>query len=205
MALQMTKTGLLINSNINEIHIEPDGSKWEHIFHHNNPALTTNLFASTDNFINGVYKNDNAWFNFQICNKIESNWEILVIQKTELRTKPIKLRWIQTQSPLGTTFSMVAPAEIQKNSSVGYTSFDHGGLVRGNVSAKTFLTVNNGTSGNWWGATGCFTAYQGGIPGFNQTIVKSGCIDIFIRIDSLINNTKFYKDGIQIVENIYEY
>ena len=66
MSVSITKTGQFYNSHINEIHVEPDGSRWEHIFHHNNPAA--NLFASTDDFANGVYKNENLWFNFQICN-----------------------------------------------------------------------------------------------------------------------------------------
>lgn len=74
---KILKTGQFIDNNINEIHIEPDGSKWVHILHHNNPSK--NLFSSDDNFINGVYKNENLWFNFQICNKITSNWEILVM------------------------------------------------------------------------------------------------------------------------------
>lgn len=202
MSIQITKTGQFTNSNINEYHIEPDGSKWEHIFHHNNPA--SNLFASTDDFANGVYKSTDLWFNFQICN-ILTTWEILVIQAAESYSIPIKLRWVQTQNPLATTFANVAAANITKNTSSGYTSFSHGGLVRGNASGNTYLTVNNGTSGNWWGATGSFTAYQGGIPGFNGVVPKTGYIDIYVRVDSISTNAKFYKTNLQMMNNFYEY
>lgn len=201
--MSITKSGQLLNINLNEYHIEPDGSIWEQISHHNNPSQ--NLFVSTDDFINGVYKNENLWFNFQICNQITSGWEILVIQATEEYSVPIKLRWIQLQNPLETTFANVASSRIIKNTSDGYTSFSHGGLVRGNASGKTFLTVNNGSSGNWWGATGCFTAYQGGIPGFNGVIPKTGYIDIYIKVSSINKNAKLYTTDIQVCNNFYEY
>ena len=78
MALEITNTGQFKNSNLNEYLVEPDGSVWEHVFHHNNPA--SNLFASTDSFTTGVYKSKDAWFNFQVCNSLSSSWEFLIIQ-----------------------------------------------------------------------------------------------------------------------------
>ena len=203
MPLQWTKQAQFKEPCLNEIHIEPDGSKWEHVFHHNNPSQ--NLFASGDDFTNGIFKNEHLWFNFGICNKITSNWEVLVIQTTENYSTPIKLRWIQPQNPLDTIWANVASANITKNTDIGYASFNHGGLVRGNSSAHTYLTVNNGSNGNWWGAVGCFTEYQGGIPGFNGVIPKTGCIDIFICINNLNYYNQFYKDGIWITNNFYEY
>ena len=200
MSLSITKLGQFYDSKICEYHIEPDGTIWEPIFFHNNPSQ--NLFVSTDDFANGIYKNGNLFFNFTRCNELTS-WEILVIQATEKNSIPIKLRWVQTQNPLGTTFANVAAAKITKNTSTGYTNFSHGGLVRGNASGNTYLTVNNGTSGNWWGATGSFTPYQGGIPGFNGIVVKTGYIKAFIRV--VDNNARFYKNNIQINNNFYEY
>lgn len=202
MALNINKQGQFLENNLNEYHVEPDGSIWEHIFHHNSPS--ENLFSSTDNFDNGLYKSNDLWFNFQICNQL-SSWEILVVQTAERYNNPIKLRWVQNQSPLSTTFANVASRQIVKNTSTGYTNFSEGGLVRGNKSSNTYLTVNDGKSGDWWGATGSFTAYQGGIPGFNHIIVKSGCIDIFIRVDDIAKNAKFYKNGLQVCNNFYEY
>lgn len=205
MSLSINKKGQFYDSNVKEIitnHTESDGSNWELVMHHNNPA--NNIFASTDDFANGVYKNPNLYFNFTICNEL-SSWEILVIQATESNSTPIKLRWIQTQNPLATTWANVASNKITKNTSTGYTSFSHGGLVRGNASGNTYMTVNNGTSGNWWGATGAFKAYQGGIPGFNGAIPKSGYIDIYVRVDNLIDKASFYKNNTQICNEFYEY
>ena len=75
--LEINKNGFLIANSINEYHIEPDGTIWERIFHHSNPA--NNLFTSSDTFTTGVYKNENSWFNFSICN-ILNTYELMVIQ-----------------------------------------------------------------------------------------------------------------------------
>ena len=208
MSLSITKKGQFYDSNIREtqikkLHIEPDGSNWELVMHHNNPA--SNLFSSTDPFDKIVNKNENLYFNFTICRNIVASWEILVIQAAESTSTPIKLRWVQNQSPYGTTFANVAANKITKNTSSGYTNFSHGGLVTGNKATNTYMTVNNGTSGNWWGATGCFKAYQGGIPGFNGVIPTTGYIDIYVRVDTLLNKVSFYKNNIQNCNTFYEY
>ena len=73
----------------------------------------------------------------------------------------------------------------------GYSSWaaNYAGLFRYNSGTtphtNTYLRQANQTSSNWYGATGCSSAYNGGIPGFNGSIVKTGSIDIYLRIDNL--------------------
>jgi len=60
------------------IYFEPDGSTWVHLFHHNNPASVK--FASSDTFTTSVYKDADRWFNFEVCNYVNT-WELLSIVK----------------------------------------------------------------------------------------------------------------------------
>ena len=200
MALEITNTGQFKNSNLNEYLVEPDGSVWEHVFHHNNPA--SNLFASTDSFTTGVYKNRDMWFNFQVCNQITSNWEFLYCQNVTNSSPVIKYRWKQTVNPFNAVWDNVKPASVTRITTTGYTDGGNGGLWKMNSSA--FFVVANSSSGNWFGATGCWTAYQGGIPGYPNTTVTNGCIDIYVRVDSIPHYAKFYKTGLQVCNNFYE-
>lgn len=200
MSLSITKNGQFYNSNINEIHIEPDGSHWEHVFHHVNPA--SNRFASTDSFATGIYKNQNMWFNFQICNQL-SSWEFLYCQNITKENPTVKYRWIQTKNPFTAVYADVAPGAVTRITTTGYINGNYGGLYK--LNSNTFFVVANATNGNWFGATGAWTAYNGGIPGYPNTTVTTGQIDIYVRIDSILQNTKFYKTNLQITNNFYEY
>ena len=91
MAYNISKTGQLVVPEIEEYIYEPDGSIWQHVFHHNNPPK--NLFSSTDSFATGVYKNSDAWFNFNVCNKL-SSWEIMIMQKQSYDSVIRKCRWV---------------------------------------------------------------------------------------------------------------
>ena len=48
--------------------------------------------------------------------------------------------------------------------------------------------MNNGTNNNWFGATGAWTAWSGGIPGWASTAtsnaITSGSVDIYVRFDN---------------------
>ena len=99
----------LISPHDNTIKIESDGSLWTHIFHHNNPA--SNLFASTDDFTNALYKSENAWFDFSLCNHADK-WEFLVIQSPTSGAAEIKIRWLQPANPMTATYASVANANI---------------------------------------------------------------------------------------------
>ena len=183
MSLGVNKQGQLQTNSIEEYIYEPDGSKWFHVFHHNNPSI--NLFSSSDTFSTGVYKSKDIWFNFNICNKITSNWEILLMQYTTPFSDLKKYRWIQTANPLTATYADVAAASITKNSSNGYATAasSYGGIYLKN--SRAYLLANNGNSSNWYGAIGSWTGYQGGIPGYNGATITTGGIDIYVRIDNL--------------------
>lgn len=187
------KTGITQGQEISEIdgmsnlkydpnvYIEPDGSAWVRIFHHANP--TSNKFASSDTFTTGVYKDENRWFNFDLCNNVNT-WEFMLIQKAEsTTTTETKYRWIQTKNPLVAVYADVASANIIKITTSGYTTFSHGGLYK--INSNTYLCTNNGANGNWWGAVGAWNAHGGGIPAWASVVVKTGYVDVYLRIDNI--------------------
>ncbi len=168
----------------NKLYIEPDGSCWVRVFHHNNPA--GGAFASGDPFATSVYKDANRWFNFELANHI-NKWEIMVKQKATASDDEVKYRWVQTVNPMSATFAQVAAANITKVTTSGYTNFSTGGLYKID-NTNTYLCTNNGTNGNWWGAMGTYVIYQGGTPAWSGKLVTTGYIDTFLRIDNLENS-----------------
>ena len=163
-----------------KLHIEPDGSVWAHIYHHNRPDLGS--FSSTDDFANSVKIDDNRWFNAtEIVNSFSSEWEFLIIYNFTQGGTVYKERWIQTKNPETAVFGDVDAADITRVTGNGYRTGTWGGLYKKNSSA--YWVMNNGTNGNWWGATGSFSIYQGGIPGYGGSITTTGCNDLYIRID----------------------
>ena len=164
------------------IYTEPDGTKWIRIAHHNNPANA--LFVSTDDFVNSVYKDTNRWYQVEeACGLLNSN-EFMVKQKNTSDATEAKFRWVQTKSLLTATYNDVAPSTITKNTTTGYTDGTYGGIYITNYKAR--LCIADGTSGNWWGAIGSWTAYQGGIPGHpTGGVVTTGYIDLYIRVDNV--------------------
>lgn len=192
------KNGVITENNFLElVHTEPDGSKWLHVFHHNDPSI--NLFASSDDFENGVYKNKDMWFFMNYCKNF-TKWEFLHIQNTSKDGNIVKHRWIQSVSPYGTSYDAVKPSAVTRVSTTGYTDDSMGGIYK--MNSSTYMVITNTSNGNWFGATGSWTAYQGGIPGFPSTVVTTGCIDMFIRIDNTtipedVLNTKIKSELIQ--------
>ena len=168
---------LSINSQ-NSIIIEPDGSKWAHVVHHNNPG--GGVFAQTDDFVGGVYKDVNRWFKFyEVVTKL-SSFEFMVKQKTTSSATEVKYRWIQNVSPIGATYEQVAPAQVTRITTNGYTNGNFGGLYVTNSNAH--LCIANATKGNWYGAFGSWTAYQNGTPGYPNTVVTTGYMDLYVRV-----------------------
>lgn len=201
--MNITKTGQLNTLVIAEQHIETiDNSQWELVFVHNQPALQH--FNSDDPFATGFSTNMNLYFNFNVCNSLTS-WEFLIIQTDIYGAVPQKRRWVQQANPLTAAFADVAASTITHNGGAEYTSDSWGGLYKIN-NGNTFLCANNGTNGNWWGATGSKVFYQGGIPAWFGKIVKDGYIVIYVRVDGQNqNHAKFYKNDIIHCDNFYEY
>lgn len=174
---------------------EPDGSVWLQIFHHNNPA--DYKFSSEDTFTEGVYKDTNRWFNLNMCDQF-TKWELLLKQKITNTDNEVKYRWSQTINPMLATFNDTIAENTTFVTTSGYTTprESYGGMYKG--SSNSWLVCNNGNSGNWYGAIGCWTAYQGGIPGYDQATVSSGFIDVYIRID---NDSLICNSGAKIRDN----
>ena len=170
---------------------EPDGSVWLQIVHHNNPA--ENLFNSTDDFTSGVYLDTNRWFYVNLCSYF-SSWELMIKQKENNNETEKRYRWTQLYNPMLATFEQTMAADVVFNTTSRYTipAVVYGGLWCKNTSS--YLVANNNNSGNWWGAVGCWTNYQGGIPGYDGKLVTNGYMDLYIRItkDNLNDINKTY-------------
>lgn len=176
-------TGQLYDPNV---YIEPDGSKWVRIVHHNNPA--SGVFSSGDTFSSdsGVYKDANRWFDaYTILNKL-STYELMVKQKTTSAETETKYRWIQNKNPFIATYADVAPAAVTRITTAGYTDGTFGGLFKNSKNTtnnnKAFFTIANNANTNWYGAFGSWTPYEGGTPGYPNTVVKSGYMDLYVRV-----------------------
>lgn len=173
---------------------EPDGTKWKKIVHHNNPA--GGLFAQTDNFAAGVYKDANRWFDaYPLINKT-GRFEFLAKQKLTPTSTEQKFRWVQKVSPFGATYDQVKPANVTRITTSGYQNNNAvGGLYVTNKNAH-FCIANN-TDGNWFGAFGSWTAYNGGTPGVTG-VVTTGYMDLYIRVyDTIVPDCSGYGyDGV---------
>lgn len=167
------------------IYEESDGSLWVRITHHNNPA--SKLFDSTDNFNDGVYKDEDRWAHCGLCNKL-SSFEFMVKQKNSDTSEECKYRWIQKHNPLTAVYEDVAPnsGNITHINTSDYLSSDYGGVYHS--GGNSFFIIANKIKGNWFGAIGCWTAYQGGIPGYPESVVTTGYIDLYVRIDNQPND-----------------
>lgn len=177
----------IVNPYDKDIYAEPDGSLWIRIFHHNNPG--SGVFATTDTFDSLVYKDENKWFNVAMCNQVNS-WELMIKQKATPSSTETKYRWVQTVNPMNATYAQVAQANITRNTSSGYSTYGtYGGLYHKINDSKTYIACNDGSSAsNYWCALGSFTIYQSGIPGYAQVVVTTGYVDLYLRVDTVINS-----------------
>jgi hypothetical protein len=56
------------------------------------------------------------------------------------------------------------------------------------------MCIANNTNGNWYGGIGAAAAFNGGIPGYPNTTVTTGYIDLYVRVylpAKIIQNTGF--------------
>lgn len=182
------KTGVALSKGIAECvakvdRTEPDGSKWMHIVHHNNPGASR--FTSTDTFSRWVYKDNDRFFLGQVLDWTD-RWELMIVQKATSSATAAKYRWVQTKNPNKAAFADVAVANVTKVTTEGYsTHSSYGGIYKYNT--YSYYVANNGTSGNWYGALGCWTLWNNGLPGYAGVAVTTGCIDLYIRVDGGAN------------------
>ena len=208
---KLTKSGILKSFNFYEngyleylhydktIYTESDGSTWVHVFHHNNPAST--LFNNSDkDWLQGKYISEDAWYDLEPIVSNLVNYEFLYRQKTTSSGSISSYRWIQTIDPMIAKWTDVSPSSgnIIFNTN-GYTTSSMGGMYL-RKSSDQHMCIANTNSSNWYGGIGISTAYQGGIPGYPNTTVTSGCIDLYVRI---YLPTKIIKDkGISTLQFI---
>lgn len=198
--MSFSKNGIVNFADFNECITEPDGSLWSPCFYHSNPA--SQLFSSSDSFANGVLK-ENRYFNFNIC-KILTSWEFLGIQQNTQTSTPIKVRWKQNKSPFTAVYEDVTPSAVIRITTSGYT--DAGTTYGGGLyvlNSSTYLCCANTTKGNWFGALGSWSKWNGGIPGFCGQPVTTGVLQVFVRIDNSMvkihKNTKSI-EALEIIE-----
>lgn len=160
---KLKKTGVFYNY-ATEPYIQlADGSCWKLLlFHYIDNG--TNLFTSSNATYNdgfGLYSRLRDIDKFIYNNK----YEFYVIQDD------ISYRWTQTNAPLTTT------------AVAGYTAISGspGGICK--CSGNTLLAASNTTS-NWWQACGCWTIFNGGIPGFGGVVCKQ-YLALYARIDKI--------------------
>lgn len=191
----------VVNTYDTNFYAESDGSVWIRLFHHNNPAI--NLFSSSDSYTIQVYKSSEMWFNVALCNlNTSGKWEMMMMQKETSSSSVVKYRWIQTNNPMTATYAQTTNANVTVNKTSGYSYSDsYGGMYK--LNSSTYLTVNNGTNGNWFGATGCWSHWNNGIPGVLGKAVTTGYMDLYYRIDTeKINDLKIFSNGISAYDFI---
>ena len=199
---EFNKNGVAKGKLLLEYLQEPDGSIWEPILYHKNPA--GQLFSSSDDFEHGVVKDSTMFFNFNVCKELTS-WEFLFIQRIEAESEYKKYRWRQSKSPFTASYSDVSPSAVTRVTTTGYTDGGFGGFY--NLGSYSKFIVANNSNGNSYGRAGAWTAYQGGIPGYPNTVVTSGDIAAFVRIDgtNLSLKTKIYPNtGIIVTRNFIQ-
>lgn len=183
---------LNFNNSNNFCMVEPDGSVWQRIFNHTNPLSTK--FNSSDNFYNYITASG-RFFWCPILNQIKNNiYEFILMQKQTSTSTLEKYRWIQYKNPYDATFGDVDADDIVKITGSGYTTptTTYGGIYK--MNQNSFFNANNGTNGNWYGAIGCWTDWNSGIPGYNDVKISTGYISLYLRIDN-------FKDGICTISN----
>ena len=201
--MSIQKNGIWTSPHFSSFTVEPDGSVWLHIFHHNNPA--GGLFTSSDTFATGVYIDVDRWYDIeQFCNAV-STWELMTKQRNTTTSDEVKYRWIQTVNPNTAAWADVSPSAsgITRITTTGYsTSTVSGGIYK--LNSNTKFVMANSSNGNWFGATGCWTAYQGGIPGYLNTVCTTGYMDLYLRIDNTNLMHAMVKDNKTIAPQFYE-
>lgn len=187
------------------IYVEPDGSMWVRVYHHNDPN-TNGKFSTANSFTIGCYIDEHRWFNVNLCDYLDK-WEILIIQKLTSTSSEVKYRWVQTTNPMSATYEDTVSTNIILNTSTGYTAPAYFGLWCGQHSS--WLHTHGSATTSWWGAIGPWADYNGGTPSFDgSNKVTTGCTDLYVRIDNVTlttaDKTQFKKNGLVISHEFIE-
>ena len=172
-----------IEYNINKL-MRYDGELWVQILHHNNKS-GTKYFTSS----NASHNDDeDAYSRLGLLEQLrnaDGKFEFLALQPDD--EPGVEYRWIQSNNPNDTT----TVTDFKNISNMS------GGLVK--CSGNTLWAISPTTS-NWWNAVGCWTKYNGGIPGFGKKVI-TGSLDVYVKLDK---RTSFLEDSIE-THNYYEF
>jgi hypothetical protein len=83
---------------------------------------------------------------------------------------------------------------VTRTTSSGYTNGTLGGGMY-ILNNNTHFVIANKTKGNWFGALGSWTAYNGGTPGFPNNVVTTGYMDLYMRTDVIYDVSGYHRDG----------
>ncbi len=150
----------------------PDEPVWLRILHHNAPA--TNLFTQAnckDNDDENLFSKLKVLFDNDNFRRADGNYEFMAKERLEANSAEQVYRWTQTSNPTASTCTGYNLISQTNNPGRNF------GLSFGPTGNCIFSNKNA-----WWCAVGCWTAYQGGIPGFNN-VVKTGYMDLYVRAD----------------------
>lgn len=185
-----------------------EGAEWAKIFEHNSKAGTV-VFSSVAQCLN--VQDENRYSRMYLLDNfknINNKYEFLLEYPDDREGQ--YNRWIQNLNPCNeyiTPTSSGTPADGYTVVHVDWTGNHWGGLTRQNSSVTSnYLTYLSGSTGhdNYWFAIAAFSAYQGGIPGPNSTVV-TGRVQMWVRIDNLPEENKFQiSKNTMIANDFYE-
>lgn len=179
-----------------DVYVEPDNTAWIRICHHNNP--TSVRFASTNDFTKPLYLDADRWFNASLLYQITNDtYEFMIKQKPTDSGTEVKYRWIQTKNPYIAVFGDVDSADVTKITTSGYSVHSsYGGIYK--LNSSSYFVANNGNNGNWFGAIGCWSVWNNGLPGYAGTAITTGYLDLYLRIDNhALLMTSILKNDVQ--------
>lgn len=191
---KILKTGVVKINNLIEFNdkfkILSDGSVFLQILRHNNPA--SNLFTSQNCWFNNepnLFSNLIILKDCSMLNNLDT-YEFLGIERQSSAGTIKQVRWTQTSNP-------ALSSTIQGYNLISGAWYNPTG--NGLKTDNTKSAMHN--SNVWWGACGCYTSYNGGIPGYSF-VITNGYLELYIKIPEEILKgnfdgfLKFYKKSI---------
>lgn len=175
-SVSITKTGLIYSPEFTEfsdrMRTESDGSLWIQVLHHENPAQQIFSAANCWNYDNGGSLYSALWLLKNDIWKQNGKYELLAIEKLQSNSVASTYRWTQTSNPA--TSSSITGFTIVSGSGAQFTGL----LTNGSYGA-----MHNGAT--WYSCFGAYNRWNNGIPGFTNTAITSGMLELYIRIPEI--------------------
>ena len=150
-----------------------DEPVWMRLVHHNAP--NANLFTSancTNCTSENLFSRLCVFNNNDALKRRDGFYWFMAKEKLTATAAEQTYIWKQASNPTASTV-------------VGYSlvsQTNNPGRDFGLVHQTTRTQFDN--KNQWWCATGCYTAYSTGIPGYGG-VISNGCLDFYARVDNL--------------------